>query len=503
MPGPISLNLLGLVLAGLLGGAAVPAPAPPGLAERLTLAPCRIPKVTEKGPVEGEEVEVRCGTFLVPENRGVAGGRMLPLRVVIIPSRSTRPREPVFFLSGGPGQAATEQAPGYASWWQPEHHDVVLMDLRGTGEGHALDCGLGGSDADPQTYLEGLLADGTGYALCRDELRKRADLTQYTTMIAMQDLDELRQALGYDKINLEGGSYGTRAAITYIGMFGEHVHAALLTSVVPVENRGPLYHAAAAQRAFDLMVEQCRAEGPCRAAYPDIAGDLRAILERLRAGPAAVRVPHPVTGAEIEVRLTAPRFADALRVMLYSVESGREVPLLLQRARTGDLTPFARAALQSSRGFVKSIRTGLMLSFTCAEDVSRIRPEEVAPETAGSFIGDDRVRNQMAACSVWPKGDVPAEYYRPLRSDVPVLLVSGNLDPVTPPSWGEIALRSFPNGLHLVVPGAHTSTDDCITSIAAEIFLRGTTKQIDTSCVTRLRNPPFVLPGQAPASRNP
>jgi pimeloyl-ACP methyl ester carboxylesterase len=497
MPGPISLNLLGLALAALVGCAAAPEPASSEFAERLTLTPCRIPKVTERGPVEGEEVEVKCGTFLVPENRGVRGGRMLPLRVVIVPSRSRQPREPVFFLSGGPGQAATEQAPGYASWWQPEHHDVVLMDIRGTGEGHALDCGLGGSDENPQAYLEGLLADGVGYAACRDELVRRADLAQYTTMVAMRDMDELRRALGYDKINLEGGSYGTRAAITYIRMFGEHVHAALLTSLMPLENRGPLYHAAAAQRAFDLLAEQCRSEAPCRAAYPDMAGDLRTVLARLRARPAPVRVPHHATGAPIEVRLTAPRFADALRVMLYSVEGGRSVPLLLKRARAGDLTPFAQAALQSSRGFVQGIRTGLMLSFTCAEDVSRIRPEEVAIETGGSFIGDQRVRSQMAACSVWPKGHVPDDYFRPLRSEVPVLLVSGNLDPVTPPSWGEIALRSFPNGLHVVLPDAHTPTNDCVVSLAQRLFLAGTAKGLDTRCVAALRNPPFVLPGAA------
>lgn len=500
MPKPISLTLLGLALVVLAGCAAAPEPATSELAERLTLAPCRIPKVTEQGPVEGEEVEVKCGTFLVPEDRSVAGGRMLPLRVVIVPSRSGRPREPVFFLSGGPGQAATEQASGYAGWWQPEHHDVVLMDLRGTGEGNALDCRLGGSDENPQAYLEGLLADGVGYAACRDELQRRADLSRYTTMIAMQDLDELRRALGYDRINLEGGSYGTRAAITYIRMFGEHVHAALLTSLMPVENRGPLYHAAAAQRAFDLLVEQCRAEAPCRAAYPDMAGDLRTVLARLRERPAPVRVPHPSTGAPIEVSLTAPRFADALRVMLYSVEGGRSVPLLLQRARAGDLAPFAQAAVQSSRGFVKSIRTGLMLSFTCAEDVSRIRPEEVAVETAGSFIGDQRVRSQMAACSVWPRGHVPEDYYRPLRSDVPVLLVSGNLDPVTPPSWGGIALRSFPNGLHVVLPGAHTPTNDCVVSLARRLFLTGTTRGLDTRCVSALRNPSFLLPEAAAGS---
>lgn len=485
-----------LLVAGTAQAATSGAPQAGGhaFADRLTLAPCRISKEAGEGSGKKVEVEARCGTFLVPENRRLARSRMLPLRLVILPSRSTRPRDPVFILSGGPGQPATDLAQYYHGGWQSGNHAVVLMDLRGTGGGAALSCSLGGSDEYLQGYLDGYLADGAGYAACRDTLRQRADLRQYTTMNAMRDLDELRQALGYRRINLEGGSYGTRAAITYIRMFPEHVHAALLFSVVAIENRAPLYHAAAAQRAFGLLVGQCRADAACRAAYPDIAGDLQAVLERLRAEPARVRVPHPVTGLPTEVRLGASGFADALRVMLYSVDSGRRVPLLLKRARAGDLVPFAEAGLRSSRGLMQSIRPGLLLSFTCAEDVSRIRPEEVARETAGSFIGDQRVRNQMAACSVWPKRDVPSDYYRPLRSRVPVILVSGDLDPVTPPSWGEIALRYFPNGMHVVIPGTHTPTNDCVNELGRKLFLTGTVRGLDGNCAAATKLPPFDLP---------
>lgn len=490
-------RLLVLTVGLLIGNAAAATPQSPprkapALAERLMLAPCHISKDTDQ-KAGGAEANARCGTFLVPENRSLARSRMLPLRVVILPSRSVRPRDPVFILSGGPGQPATDLAQYYHGGWQSENHEIVLMDLRGTGEGTALSCSLGGSDDDLQGYLDGYLADGAGYAACRDALQQRADLHQYTTMSAMRDLDELRQALGYRKINLEGGSYGTRAAVTYIRMFPERVHAALLFSLVPLENRAPLYHAAAAQRAFDVLAGQCRADAQCHAAYPDIAGDLEAVLERLRAEPARVSVPHPVTGVPTEIRLGASGFADALRVMLYSIDSGRRVPLLLKRARTGDLAPFAEAALRSSRGFTQSIRAGLLLSFTCAEDVSRIRPDEVAKETAGSFIGAQRVRNQMAACSVWPKADVPPDYYRPLRTQVPAILVSGNLDPVTPPGWGEIALRYFPKGIHIVLPGTHTPTNDCVDDLGRKLFLTGTTRGLNGNCAAATTLPPFAL----------
>ncbi|MDY7231826.1 alpha/beta hydrolase [Hyalangium rubrum] len=449
------------------------------------------------------EEALRCGTFHVPENRQTGQGRTLPLRVIVIPARAERPGEPVFFLSGGPGQAATESAQWMVKSWERENHDVVLVDMRGTGEGHRLDCRLGGSDDDPQAYLDPIFFEGTLFRSCREELEKQADLTQYTTPIAMQDLDALRQALGYDKIHLEGGSYGTRAGLTYLHMYGQHVRSALLTGLVPVSNRSPLFHAAAAQRAFEQLLKECAAEAPCHAAYPNPREDLAAILQSLREKPARVRVPHPVTQAPTELLLSEPGFTDGLRVMLYSAEAGRRVPLLLQRARAGEFTPFAEAALQSSRGVKTSLRLGLLLSVTCSEDVTRIRPEEIDRETAGSFIGSHRVRGQMAACAEWPKAQVPEDYFRPFSSEVPVLLISGNLDPVTPPHWAEEARRSLPNSIHVVTPGAHTASNDCIESLGRKLFRTSTIRGLDTRCVEAIRNPAFTLPTDSAAKSAP
>jgi pimeloyl-ACP methyl ester carboxylesterase len=417
---------------------------------------------------------------------------MLDLHVIIVPARSGNSAEPIFVLAGGPGQAATEMAWDFADDATIEN-DLVFLDLRGTSAGQALDCTFGVSDENAARYLEPFLAAESGYAACRDELSKTADLTQYTTMIAMQDVDDLRIALGKEKIHLDGGSYGTRAAMVYMHMFGSHVKTAFLSGLVPVENRSPLYHAFAAQRAFDLLVEQCSADARCHAAYPSVAEDLRDVLQRLREKPASLRVPHPVTHDPIDVTLTAEGFADGLRTMLYDAESERRVPLLLRQAGKGDLAPFAEAALASHRSFDKTIHVGLMLSFTCAEDTSRIRADEVEKETKGSFIADQRVRSQMAACAVWPQSHIPPEYYRSFRTDVPTVLISGEIDPVTPPQWGELALRSFPNGRHLVFPGAHVSYNDCIAQLARDLRRSGTTVGLDTSCVASVRNPPFAF----------
>jgi pimeloyl-ACP methyl ester carboxylesterase len=462
---------------GAEGVAAEPAPG------RLVLRPCQ---------VEGVREPLRCGTFQVFEDPVRRSGRQLPLKVVVIPARSATPKEPVFILSGGPGQAATQSVPGFVDGWEREDHDVVFMDLRGTGEGHSLDCPPPAAEG-LQAYVEPLFSEQT-YAECRKRLEAKADLTLYTTPIAMQDLDEARRALGYDKIVLEGGSYGTRAALVYLRSYGDHVRAAFLSGNAPFENRAPLYHAAAAQRAFDRIVAQCRADAACRAAYPTLEGDLAAVLARVRSDPPRARVKHPQTGVESEIRLTPAAFGDGLRVMLYQAETGRRVPLLLQKAKAGDFQAFADAAVQNGYGLRQAIVMGLLLSVSCPEDVARVRPEEIARETGDSFTGDYRMRGQMAACAVWPKGKLPADYAAPFRSPVPALIVSGDLDPVTPPRWGEVMLRYLPNGVHVVAPGAHVADSPCIAQAARRLFATGTARGLDLSCVDRETLPPFVLP---------
>jgi pimeloyl-ACP methyl ester carboxylesterase len=192
--------------------------------------------------------------------------------------------------------------------------------------------------------------------------------------------------------------------------------------------------------------------------------------------------------------LSASAFADGLRVMLYSEERGRRVPLLLQRAREGDYAPFAEAALASGRGLTLGLRAGLLLAISCTEDTARIRPDEVEPMTSGSFIGDARVRGQMAACAVWPRTRLPADFYAGFQSDVPVLLVSGNLDPVTPPKWGEEAAKSLPNSRHLVLPTAHVGDNDCVDAMTRTLFDTADVNSVDASCIASIKLPPFVLP---------
>jgi pimeloyl-ACP methyl ester carboxylesterase len=457
-----------------------------GSAHAVTLKPCQ-PKYVKGGAL--------CGTYVVPENYARKNGRQLALKVVVLSANHKPAKEPIFILSGGPGQAATEDMGWVTDSWR-NNHDVVFMDMRGTGEGTRLDCNIGKSAAHPEEFMEPLFHEGTQYGECAKALSKKADLTQYTTTIAMRDLDGLRETLGYKKINLWGGSYGTRAGIVYLHLYSQNVRSAILSGLVPPSNRNPLYFAADAERSFETLVAQCAADTACHKAYPDPKGDADAIIAQLKKKPVPVTIKNPATNASVTVPMTASAFGDGLRLMLYDAQDARRIPMLIQRAHAGDFTPFADHALRSSMGMKNGVAMGLLLSVICTEDVSRIKPEEVGPATAGSIIGDYRVRGEMAACSVWPKGELPKDYTAPFKSDVPVLLISGNLDPVTPPKWGVEAQKFFPNSLHVIAPGGHVSDNQCLERVEQDFIASANPKALDASCITNEKLPPFALPGK-------
>jgi len=293
-----------------------------------------------------------------------------------------------------------------------------------------------------------------------------------------------------------GGSYGTRAALVYLRRHPETVRCAILNGVAPISFKNPLHHAAAAQEGLDKIFEEIDGRSAAKRAFPGLRKKFKAILRRLEKEPAEVLISHPATKERVSVRLTRPAFAEALRVMMYYLDTNRRVPGLLLEAYEGDFEPFAQVAVESNRRIRNILCFGMLMCVTGSEDIPRIDPDSIERLTRKTFLGDDRVRGQMAVAAIWPRGEVPAGYGEPVRSDVPVLLLSGTHDPVTPPRFGAEAARHLTNGLHLVVPGAHGVGGPVIERIMRDFLARGSARGLDTSGIEGMRLPPFVLLGK-------
>jgi pimeloyl-ACP methyl ester carboxylesterase len=471
--------LLAVALAAAPAGATTP------------LAPCP--------DVEG----ARCGALTVFENRATRQGRAIDLAVVVFPARSATPKAPIFFLSGGPGESATSIAPHVTgSPFERFLADraLVLVDQRGTGRSNQLQCP---PPATPAGYFGHVLDPGR-VSRCRSELEKRADLALYTTSIAVDDLDDVRAWLGYDKVVVWGGSYGTRAAMEYMRRHGDHVEAAILDAVIGFDAFMPLSYAYDAQRAFDRVAEDCAADPACSAAYPGLERSLAAVLDRFREGPLAVAIEPGRDAAPVTVLYAIGDFGYTIRGMLYSPRQTARLPkLLAAAAASGDgLAPFAQAYYDRASQLGGAVADGLYLSVLCAEDVPYIEDGAVLRWTAGTYLGTYLIDDYREACSLWVRGAIPRDFHQPLSSDVPTLIFSGGRDPVTPPHWGNEVVKYLPNGRNIVFPaGGHgASTTRCGFQLIGQ-FLAGTAaRDLDTSCATApATRTPFELRG-APAA---
>jgi pimeloyl-ACP methyl ester carboxylesterase len=442
--------------------------------------------------VQGITDDVLCATFTVWENRDRKSGRKIGLNIVVLPALGTdRVSDAIFILHGGPGAAATDLASGLARFRALRaRRDIVLVDQRGTGGSNPLDCDLYGDPPDLQK-MTGSSFRVEAVRACRERLAKIADLGMYTTAYGMDDVDDVRKWLGYDKINVWGGSYGTVSAQVYLRMHGSHVRSVVLASVAPVDELIPLHHAWAGQRAVDILFDKCRADADCNAAYPNLREEFRAIFDRVRKG-VEVEIRSP-DGQTVRVRPSVSAFAEGIRHSLY-YDDGRSFPAMIHRAASGDLAPMIEKGIEANLNLHKILSTGMNLSVTCAEDIPYIDDATLARETANTFLGDLRVQEQRAACREWVRGTVPSDVHQLVKSDVPVLLISGERDSVTPPSFAARVAKQLPNSLHIVFPEAsHGNWGTCGNRIWADFIDRGTVQGLDVSCVSAQKPTKFVI----------
>ncbi|HYW11613.1 MAG TPA: alpha/beta hydrolase [Longimicrobium sp.] len=470
-----------------------------GQTRSLALEPC-----TERGL----PADARCGTLQVPENRDRPGGRQLSLYVVVIPARTAAPaREALTFFGGGPGQAIAGSAGPFGELFEPvrETRDLLFVDQRGTGRSSPLKCHFRDPD-NPQTYLDRFIPPD-GAAQCRDSLARTADLARYGYPELAHDVEAVRTALGYEALDLWGGSYGTRAALVYARMYPRRVRSMILHGLAPAEYLQPADYATDMQAALDGLMAYCRADAACHAAFPDAAAEVRALADRLGARPATAEILDAATGRAVRLTLARGTFAETLRRMLYEPSNANRIPYVVHQAFTGDYRPLLRQALADRRGMEGSVG-GLFLSINCSEDIPFIDPAAVARQNGTTLLGDYRYTQQAAACRGWPTYTPPADYHQPVRSDVPVLLLSGELDPVTPPRWGTMAAAALPNALHVIVPGAGHGFGgmegaECVESMMVQFAVQRSARGLDTDCVQRMRRPAFLTEMQRTVTMEP
>jgi len=435
-------------------------------------------------------VVASCASFDVPENPEAPEVRTLSLSVAVVPAREPEGRPPVVLIAGGPGQASQSAYGAAISAFDAlrDHHDLVLLDQRGTGKSHPLRC----EEAQVLDLKAAVTmqVDEERLRACRDA--QDADLTQYTTARAVEDLDHVLGELGYAKAHLVGGSYGTRVALAFARAHPERTASIVIDGVAPPDFAMPLSFAKDAEAAMDAMVRDCEADEACAAAFPTLRTDLRTLATR---PPSEVTVKHPRTGAPETVELGGRVLAGGMRGLLYAPELAALLPLSITSASHGDFAPIVAQAALLGDGMGTNLAEGMFLSVICAEDVPFITETQAAEETAGTLMGMMFIEHLRASCAQWVQAPIPDGFRDPVVSDVPALVFSGELDPVTPPRWGAHALEGLANGRHVVVPGAGHGVVvlPCADEVLAEFFATGDAKAVDASCLQSRTRPPFFI----------
>lgn len=416
----------------------------PEQARTLALESCRLPRLA---------VAAQCAKLSVPEHRGKPSGRRIDVHVAVLPANTLSPKaDPLLLLAGGPGQAASTLAPFGARLTELRRtRDVVLVDQRGTGRSSPLRC-----DAYAEAELEkaALETDPVPRAQrCAAELAAAGvDAAQYTTAAFVADLEDVRRALGVTRWNLWGGSYGTRVALDYLRRHPDRVRTVVLDGVAPPDLKVSLDVWTTRERALAALFDRCRASPACARTLPDPDAALDRAIERHAGVDRTITFANPATGAIERVPASRDGIVALLQPLLYSPETASLIPSLIARAGAGDLAPLVAATGAFASNIAETMNTPLHYSVTCAEDVPRIRADERASAYASPRTGS-LVRAVLAVCDVWPRGTPPADHAAAVQSATPALILSGGLDPVTSPAYGETVARTLSNHRHIVAPG--------------------------------------------------
>jgi pimeloyl-ACP methyl ester carboxylesterase len=454
-------------------------------ARTLELAECRLPKLS---------VAAQCGKLAVPENRERPDGRNLDIFVAVLPANTAAPKpDPLIILAGGPGQAASQLAPLALQLNEIRRtRDIVLIDQRGTGRSTPLLCDALKPSDDIAASFD---LDPVPKAMdCVKELAaKNVDLTQYTTEAWVADIDAVRAALGYPTANLWGGSYGTRVALAYLRRHPERVRSMVLDGVAAPGMAIPRDIWPTRERALDDVLAACAARQTCRDRHPDLGGTLGRLQRAFGPLGRAVEFQDPRTGRMRTGTLTFDLILGVLHGMTYTPDRAALLPEIIDRTAAGDFGPLFAAA-QASLGEVSDQLTpALHYAVVCSEDAPRVTADERSE--LARLRSHALAANMLDVCAIWPRGKPAPDAAAAVRSDVPVLLLSGALDPVTPPAGAAAVAATLPNSRHVVAQGyGHiVSAQACVPRLIAAFVESANAAGLPSACIEFLaqskRNP--------------
>lgn len=471
----------------LLGAAACLAGALSG-SSRVAAAPAKPAYFVEgacKLPVTG--VAMKCGEVIVAERRDRPAGRTIALAVqILLANRTPSHADPIIMLGGGPGEILTDKAAAVAYAGGLRDRDIILLDQRGVGLSRpALVC----DTPDRNERLSGFLTPAERVKqlrVCAQRYSHETDLSAYSTAENAADVVEVVHALGYRQWNILGVSYGTRLGLAVMRLRPAGLRAVALDSPYPPQVNGFDDKPALFFDQLDRILTDCAATAPCAQAYPDQKARLARTLAALADHPVEAKIDDGM--AMIGTRLVLGE----LRRAMYHHDALPRIPSAIESLIKGDYAAFFRrldgqkgVSEQMSPHIPGGFAAGMQLSIQCGDEQGwggKLKapagkwPEKVVASFKYPYGRED--------CRTWRVRSAADNLHLPVRSDLPVLILAGQYDPVTPPQLGEALLRDLPNAHLVVMPGlGHSSTQTLCGQMLLAQFISRPQTPIDESCV--------------------
>ncbi len=432
--------------------------------------------------VDGLSDRLRCGYINVPENYAKPDGTQIQIHYLVLPAiKSSFPKEALLAIAGGPGQSAIENAAGFERMFTKvrQQRDILLIDQRGTGQSNQLQCEnehakglLSLNEADLDIQAETLR--------CLDAID--ADVTQYGSAIALKDFEAVRTHLNYQKLHVYGISYGTRMAQLYMRHYPQVLATVTLDGVVPMQ-QSVLHIGDAIERSIKLLFEDCNNNKLCQQQFPQLAEEFNQINQQLSQRPIIEEVRDPLTNEPTQLTMTQTKFMGSVRMALYSSNVRALLPHAIHQAAQGNFQTIMGlyALTVDSTG----IAMGMHSSVVCGEDWQRFQQQTQQEDS--NYFTNEMLKGINLTCPIWNMPAVDKHFSEAIESNIPTLVLSGHIDPATPPSWGELAMEKLTNAKHFIAPYAShgVAYQSCANDLITQLINETSIDKLSEECLSK------------------